>query len=168
MWSCATSPSKAVGHRGPNICFVCTTEQTTVGYIGFGLGRLRDSERHRQEALELVLYCILAIHLELTVAFADVTIVSPTNAFNFTPLLASCAVGTLEFRCAIEPVGHITLPLYCPHHQHPSGTEVFSASGGSYSAMYLMQPGINCIFVFRLAINPGVMQSVCSRVLWPS
>ncbi|KAJ8596882.1 NDE1, mitochondrial external NADH dehydrogenase [Rhizopogon salebrosus TDB-379] len=34
----------------------------------------------------------------------NVTIVSPTNAFNFTPLLASCAVGTLEFRCAIEPV----------------------------------------------------------------
>ncbi|KAG1740488.1 NDE1, mitochondrial external NADH dehydrogenase [Suillus paluster] len=29
--------------------------------------------------------------------------VSPTNAFNFTPLLASCAVGTLEFRCAVEP-----------------------------------------------------------------
>ncbi|KAG9310244.1 NDE1, mitochondrial external NADH dehydrogenase [Chiua virens] len=34
----------------------------------------------------------------------DVTIVSPTNAFNFTPLLASCAVGTLEFRCAVESV----------------------------------------------------------------
>ncbi|KAH7883058.1 FAD/NAD(P)-binding domain-containing protein [Phlebopus sp. FC_14] len=34
----------------------------------------------------------------------DVTVVSPTNLFNFTPLLASCAVGTLEFRCAVEPV----------------------------------------------------------------
>lgn len=34
----------------------------------------------------------------------DVTVLSPTNAFNFTPLLASCAVGTLEFRCAVEPV----------------------------------------------------------------
>ncbi|KAF8452645.1 NDE1, mitochondrial external NADH dehydrogenase [Boletus edulis BED1] len=34
----------------------------------------------------------------------NVTIISPTNAFNFTPLLASCAVGTLEFRCAVEPV----------------------------------------------------------------
>ena len=34
----------------------------------------------------------------------DVTVISPTNAFNFTPLLASCAVGTLEFRCAVEPV----------------------------------------------------------------
>ncbi|KAJ4496184.1 pyridine nucleotide-disulfide oxidoreductase-domain-containing protein [Lentinula edodes] len=34
----------------------------------------------------------------------DVVLVSPNNYFNFTPLLASCAVGTLEFRCAIEPV----------------------------------------------------------------
>ncbi|KAF7342050.1 FAD/NAD(P)-binding domain-containing protein [Mycena venus] len=38
----------------------------------------------------------------------DVTIVSPNNYFNFTPLLASCAVGTLEFRCAIEPVRRYT------------------------------------------------------------
>ena len=34
----------------------------------------------------------------------DVTVVSPTQYFNFTPLLASCAVGTLEFRSAVEPV----------------------------------------------------------------
>ncbi|EIM87464.1 FAD/NAD-P-binding domain-containing protein [Stereum hirsutum FP-91666 SS1] len=34
----------------------------------------------------------------------NVTLISPTNYFNFTPLLASCSVGTLEFRCAIEPV----------------------------------------------------------------
>ncbi|KAJ7905148.1 NDE1, mitochondrial external NADH dehydrogenase [Mycena leptocephala] len=38
----------------------------------------------------------------------DVTIVSPNNYFNFTPLLASCAVGTLEFRCAVEPVRRYT------------------------------------------------------------
>ncbi|KAF7292785.1 FAD/NAD(P)-binding domain-containing protein [Mycena indigotica] len=38
----------------------------------------------------------------------DVTVVSPTNYFNFTPLLASCAVGTLEFRSAIEPVRRYT------------------------------------------------------------
>ena len=34
----------------------------------------------------------------------DVTMISPNAYFNFTPLLASCAVGTLEFRCAVEPV----------------------------------------------------------------
>ncbi|EKM78363.1 NDE2, mitochondrial external NADH dehydrogenase [Agaricus bisporus var. burnettii JB137-S8] len=34
----------------------------------------------------------------------DVVVISPTTYFNFTPLLASTAVGTLEFRTAIEPV----------------------------------------------------------------
>ncbi|PFH53467.1 hypothetical protein AMATHDRAFT_54546 [Amanita thiersii Skay4041] len=38
----------------------------------------------------------------------DVTVVSPITYFNFTPLLASTAVGTLEFRCAIEPVRRYT------------------------------------------------------------
>lgn len=32
------------------------------------------------------------------------TVVSASSYFNFTPLLASCATGTLEFRCTIEPV----------------------------------------------------------------
>ncbi|ORY77229.1 pyridine nucleotide-disulfide oxidoreductase-domain-containing protein [Leucosporidium creatinivorum] len=34
----------------------------------------------------------------------DVVLVSPNTYFAFTPLLASTAVGTLEFRCALEPV----------------------------------------------------------------
>ncbi|KAH9848656.1 FAD/NAD-P-binding domain-containing protein [Lenzites betulinus] len=38
----------------------------------------------------------------------NVIIVSPSNYFNFTPLLASCAVGTLEFRAAVEPVRRYT------------------------------------------------------------
>jgi NADH dehydrogenase FAD-containing subunit len=33
-----------------------------------------------------------------------VTLVSPRNYFVFTPLLASTAVGTLEFRCITEPL----------------------------------------------------------------
>jgi NADH dehydrogenase FAD-containing subunit len=32
------------------------------------------------------------------------TVVSPLNHFLFTPLLASSAVGTLEFRCIQEPI----------------------------------------------------------------
>lgn len=32
------------------------------------------------------------------------TVVSPSNHFVFTPLLASSAVGTLEFRCIQEPI----------------------------------------------------------------
>ncbi|KAI5116167.1 hypothetical protein M0805_002851 [Coniferiporia weirii] len=34
----------------------------------------------------------------------DVTMIPASSYFNFTPFLASCAVGTLEYRCAIEPV----------------------------------------------------------------
>ncbi|KDE06866.1 NADH dehydrogenase [Microbotryum lychnidis-dioicae p1A1 Lamole] len=34
----------------------------------------------------------------------DVVMVSPNTYFAMTPLLASTAVGTIEFRCALEPV----------------------------------------------------------------
>lgn len=34
----------------------------------------------------------------------QVVIVSPRSFFVFTPLLASCCVGTLEFRTALEPI----------------------------------------------------------------
>src|SRR5690349_5484190 len=34
----------------------------------------------------------------------DITIISPRNHFVYTPLLASTAVGTLEFRCIAEPI----------------------------------------------------------------
>jgi len=34
----------------------------------------------------------------------NLTVVSPNNHFVFTPLLASTAVGTLEFRCIQEPI----------------------------------------------------------------
>ncbi|KAJ3391054.1 hypothetical protein HDU84_006569 [Entophlyctis sp. JEL0112] len=37
----------------------------------------------------------------------DVTLVSLRNHFVFTPLLASTAVGTLEFRCVTEPVKRV-------------------------------------------------------------
>lgn len=41
----------------------------------------------------------------------DVVVISPTTYFNFTPLLASTSVGTLEFRTAIEPVSLVHLFL---------------------------------------------------------
>ena len=37
----------------------------------------------------------------------DVSVISPRNHFLFTPLLASTAVGTLEFRSIIEPVRNV-------------------------------------------------------------
>lgn len=39
-----------------------------------------------------------------SIIFSDVVMVSPNTYFAFTPLLASTAVGTLEFRTALEPV----------------------------------------------------------------
>ncbi|KAF7439955.1 hypothetical protein PC9H_000292 [Pleurotus ostreatus] len=50
----------------------------------------------------------------------NVTMISPNNYFNFTPLLASCAVGTLEFRCATEPVRRyspevVAYQAWCDH-----------------------------------------------------
>eukprot|EP01090_Pellita_catalonica_P018821 TRINITY_DN619_c0_g1_i2.p1 TRINITY_DN619_c0_g1~~TRINITY_DN619_c0_g1_i2.p1 ORF type:complete len:440 (-),score=51.04 TRINITY_DN619_c0_g1_i2:459-1778(-) len=41
---------------------------------------------------------------DLDKARYDVTLISPRNHFLFTPLLCSTTVGTLEFRCASEPV----------------------------------------------------------------
>jgi NADH dehydrogenase FAD-containing subunit len=38
------------------------------------------------------------------------TVVSPSNHFLFTPLLASTAVGTLEFRCIQEPIRTVLGP----------------------------------------------------------
>lgn len=38
------------------------------------------------------------------------TVVSPNNHFVFTPLLASTAVGTLEFRCIQEPIRTVLSP----------------------------------------------------------
>lgn len=34
----------------------------------------------------------------------DVTVISPRNAFAFTPMLAAASVGTVEFRSLLEPV----------------------------------------------------------------
>lgn len=76
------------------------------GWGGYPL--LRSVDKKRWGA------CSVLIHLDLvqTPCATDVTVISPTNTFNFTPLLAGCAVGTLEFRCATEPVwllGYIIL-----------------------------------------------------------
>ncbi|KIJ37059.1 hypothetical protein M422DRAFT_260447 [Sphaerobolus stellatus SS14] len=40
-----------------------------------------------------------------------VTLISANTYFAFTPLLASCAVGTLEYRTALEPV---SIPIDVP------------------------------------------------------
>lgn len=58
------------------------------GWAGYGLGRaLKPSKASR-------------------------TLISPRSHFVFTPLLASTAVGTLEFRTAIEPVRRLGLDRF--------------------------------------------------------
>lgn len=56
------------------------TIATTIGWAGYTLARDLDKSKYQ------------------------VVVVSPRSYFVFTPLLASTSVGTLEFRCALEPV----------------------------------------------------------------
>lgn len=65
--------------------------------------------------------------------FQDVTVVSPTQYFNFTPLLASCAVGTLEFRSAVEPVSAPTRSIIRVLTQILLGEAIHTASRESMS-----------------------------------
>jgi NADH dehydrogenase FAD-containing subunit len=48
----------------------------------------------------------LSFHPALLIPDLDVTVISPRPHFVFTPLLAGCAVGTLEFRSTLEPVSY--------------------------------------------------------------
>ena len=69
------------------------------GWGGYNILRSVDKKRWGEsESMGLLTFILNWIQ-------PDVTILSPNTYFNFTPLLASTAVGTLEFRCAIEPVG---------------------------------------------------------------
>lgn len=54
---------------------------------------------------------------------AAVTVVSPNSYFSFTPFLASTAVGTLDFRCATEPVRGIKHVHYAQGWAKNIGTE---------------------------------------------
>jgi hypothetical protein len=97
-------------------------------------------------------------HIRTHISREDVTIISPTNTFNFTPLLASCAVGTLEFRCAVEPVSVPVLagiligtPIVFPL----TGQKILSASGRVHASSCLART-IN-ISLIRLDCLPGLV-----------
>lgn len=88
-----------------------TERQGTAGHSRFRMGRLRGFALCRQEAMGYA--HLLSSHSfirRLTVR-TDVTMISASSYFNFTPLLASCAVGTLEFRSAIEPVRPVKMEI---------------------------------------------------------
>lgn len=88
---------------------------------------------------------------------ADVTIISPTNTFNFTPLLASCAVGTLEFRCAIEPVSVPVLGVDpSTDHLPLIGQKILSTSGMDHVSPFPARI-IDILRSLRLPTRLGVM-----------
>ena len=63
----------------------------------------------------------------------DVTILSPNTYFNFTPLLAGTAVGTLEFRCAVEPIRRYTPHVVCSV-QYPKNESLVPSMKTYYQA----------------------------------
>lgn len=69
------------------------------GWGGYQLLRSVDKKRWGESVFY---YAIRPLGCDML--FEDVTVVSPNGHFAFTPLLAGCAVGTLEFRCTLEPV----------------------------------------------------------------
>jgi hypothetical protein len=90
------------------------------GWGGYGLLRGIDKSRYGEFVNTLALYT----HLSR----ADVMVISPNSYFNFTPLLASSAVGTLEFRCVVEPVS--VFPFIWKHvNLTDQGSQVHSTSG---------------------------------------
>lgn len=78
------------------------------GWGGYEVLRGVDKKRWS----ECIAFVTGAVELSLACNL-DVTVLSPNNYFNFTPLLASCAVGTLELRCAVEPVSKHVNRFYC-------------------------------------------------------
>lgn len=46
----------------------------------------------------------------------DVTVISPRNHFIFTPMLPSCAVGTVEIRSVADPIRLANRCALVPHH----------------------------------------------------
>ena len=79
------------------------------GWGGYNILRSVDKKRWGESEA----WSSVNFFLNWTQPLADVTILSPNTYFNFTPLLASTAVGTLEFRCAVEPVSSSVLNK-CP------------------------------------------------------
>ncbi|KAF7329946.1 FAD/NAD(P)-binding domain-containing protein [Mycena kentingensis (nom. inval.)] len=70
-----------------------------------------------------------------------ITVVSPTGYFNFTPLLAGCAVGTLEFRCAVESTPATPPPAGTEPNTFPVRWDKLVIAAGAYSQTFGI-PGV--------------------------
>jgi len=76
------------------------------------LGRLQCTPQYRQKTVGYVSNQVQFFFHWLSF-LVEVTILSPNTYFNFTPLLAGTAVGTLEFRCTVEPIRRYTPQVVC-------------------------------------------------------
>ena len=90
----------------------------------------------------------------------EVACVSPANHFLFTPLLPSCAVGTLEFRAIQEPVRTIPRLAYYQakavgltrnRERHAQGGDAAAPPGGDSSLRYADSTGgvVHCRDIFK-------------------
>eukprot|EP01060_Flectonema_neradi_P000782 TRINITY_DN10484_c0_g1_i1.p1 TRINITY_DN10484_c0_g1~~TRINITY_DN10484_c0_g1_i1.p1 ORF type:complete len:453 (+),score=63.81 TRINITY_DN10484_c0_g1_i1:41-1360(+) len=101
----------------------------------------------------------------------DVSLVSPTNHFLFTPLLPSCAVGTLEFRAIQEPVR--TIPglqyyqgkamTYCPDTRKIICRDIFKEKDFELDYDFLI---VTCGSKTSDFNTPGVMEREGNDVLF--
>ena len=101
----------------------------------------------------------------------DVCLVSPANHFLFTPLLPSCAVGTLEFRAIQEPVR--TIPglsyyqgkamEYCEETKKIRCRDIFKETDFELNYDYLI---VTCGSKTSDFNTPGVMEREGNDVLF--
>ena len=85
----------------------------------------------------------------------DIWVISPRNHFLFTPLLPSTTVGTLEFRCIIEPIRRLGPSL---HYYQANCTSIDIKNNAIEAEEYELLPcfinKIDCIlkgnFVFHM------------------
>jgi NADH dehydrogenase FAD-containing subunit len=105
LFKAARSPGRTLTVRNFSISSVRNRQRVVI--LGSGWGGYNILRRIDKKRWGMYLICHLKAPFVICVS-SDVTILSPNTYFNFTPLLAGTAVGTLEFRCAVESVRRYT------------------------------------------------------------
>ena len=126
--------------------------------LGSGWGGyevLRGIDKSRWSMFSLPLHAFAA--LTISAWNIDVTIVSPNSYFNFTPLLASCAVGTLEFRTAVEPVSQSIMNF-------ARYTDAMCATGEALHAESGKSVALFCRCWQRIEIPQNAYQAWCDSI----
>jgi hypothetical protein len=122
------------------------------GWGGYEVLRHVDKERWGASFCSLV---VIFRSIRSRFCLVDVTVLSPRSYFTFTPLLPSCSVGTLEFRCVMESVSAVQLLFWADASLGPT---VCSPSGMVASHDKFL--GLTVPQFTRLATRHGVIKSV--------